>query len=60
MGKYYQAIRLETPDQVQMRRAGAAPAPPTRDLHAIVPQLLDSGALVPRPVFPEMPASLPR
>jgi protein-tyrosine kinase len=58
MGKYYQAIRLGAPDKATLRRAAAAPTSPTRDLHAMVPQLSDSGALVPRPVFPDMPGTL--
>jgi Mrp family chromosome partitioning ATPase len=60
MGKYYQAIRLGAPDKTPLRRAAAAPAPATRDLHAAVPQLADSGALVPRPVYPDMPGTIAR
>jgi len=58
MGKYYQAIRLGAPDKATLRRAATAPAPPTRDLHAMVPQSPDSGALVLRPVFPDMPGTI--
>jgi Mrp family chromosome partitioning ATPase len=58
MGKYYQAIRLGAPDKALLRRSAAAPAPATRDLHTVVPQLSDSGALVPRPVFPDMPGTI--
>jgi Mrp family chromosome partitioning ATPase len=58
MGKYYQAIRLGAPEKATLRRAAAAPASATRDLHAMVPQLSDSGALVPRPVFPDMPGTI--
>ena len=58
MGKYYQAIRLGAPDHATSRRAAAPTASPTRDLHTMVPQLPDSGALVPRPVFPDMPGTI--
>ena len=58
MGKYYQAIRLGAPDKATLRRASTTPAAPTRDLHMMVPQLSDSGALVPRPVFPDMPGTI--
>jgi protein-tyrosine kinase len=60
MGKYYQAIRLGAPEKATVRRPAGAPASPTRDLHAMLPQLPDSGALVPRPVFPDMPGAIAR
>jgi Mrp family chromosome partitioning ATPase len=58
MGKYYQAIRLGAPDKATLRRASTTPAAPTRDLHVMVPQLSDSGALVPRPLLPDMPGTI--
>ena len=58
MGKYYQAIRIGSPDKTLLRRIAASSAQ-TRELHSVsIPALPESGALVPRPVFPDMPGAM--
>jgi Mrp family chromosome partitioning ATPase len=55
MGKYYQAMRRGAPEVV---RRVPAPASLTRELYATVPALTESGALVPRPLPPDMPGAI--
>ncbi len=58
MGKYYQAIRRESPDNLASRRVSPSAAY-TRELHAPIPQPQET-ALVPRPVMPDMPGEIAR
>lgn len=58
MGKYHQAIRLGSPDKTLLRRI-SGPSAQTRELHTTaIPAVTESGALIPRPVFPDMPGTI--
>ena len=57
MGKYYQAIRRKTAEGDLPRRF-PAPVSQTRDLQPSLPVRTESGALVPRPLLPDMPGTL--
>src|SRR5438477_11661776 len=57
MGKYYQAIRRDTPESIFSRRV-TTPSAPAREMHAPLIAPAESGALVPRPVCPDMPGTL--
>src|SRR6266576_6709291 len=57
MGKYYQAIKRDTPESIFSRRV-SPPTAPVREIHTPLPTPAESGALVPRPLFPDMPGTL--
>jgi len=59
VGKYYQAIRRNSPEAIPIRRP-VYTAAQTQELHAAAAVIPDAQSLVPRPLVPEMPGALAR